>query len=111
MGRFIRTLFILLALGGLAYGGYLWYQRAHSSPTTTFRTVPVKRGDILAVITATGTLEPEEVVDVGAQVAGQIKTLGNDPSGKQVDYNSEVEDGMVLAAIDDSLYRADLNQS
>ncbi len=111
MGRLIRTLFILLVLGGLAYVGYLLYQRSHAAPAATFRTVPIKRGDILAVITATGTLEPEEVVDVGAQVAGQIKMLGNDPSGKQIDYNSEVEQNMLLAEIDDSLYRADLNQA
>ena len=34
------------------------------------RTVPVKRGDLRATIDATGTMEPEEVVDVGAQGAG-----------------------------------------
>ena len=35
-------------------------------------------------IGATGTLEPEEVVDVGAQVAGQILEFGKDDSGKAV---------------------------
>ena len=39
---------------------------------TTFRTVAVTRGDIVATISATGTVEPEEVVDIGTQVAGQI---------------------------------------
>ena len=40
----------------------------------------VQRGDLLATINATGTLEPEEVVDVGAQIAGEIESFGKDPS-------------------------------
>ena len=56
----------------------------------TFRTVPVKRGDLLATISATGTVEPEEVIDVGAQVAGRILAFGQDKSGKSVDYGSVV---------------------
>ena len=34
------------------------------------QTAAVVRGDVLAGISATGTLEPEEVVDIGAQVTG-----------------------------------------
>jgi HlyD family secretion protein len=62
-----------------------------------------------AFISATGTVEPEEVVDVGAQVAGLIDYFGKDPnkSGKTVDYGTQVDEGMVLAHIDDSLYAAD----
>ncbi len=73
-----------------------------------FRTVEVQRGDLVAVISATGTLQPEEVVDVGAQVAGKIVAFGKDRSGKAVDYGSTVEPGMVLAQIDDALYAADV---
>lgn len=74
----------------------------------TFRTVPVKRGDLLATISATGTVEPEEVIDVGAQVAGRILAFGKDKSGKSVDYGSVVEAGTILARIDDALYAADV---
>ncbi len=49
-----------------------------------------------------------EVVDVGAQVAGLIKTFGTDINGKTIDYGSVVEEGAVLAKIDDSVYAADL---
>ncbi len=56
-------------------------------------------------------MEPEEVIDVGAQVAGQILSFGQDATGKTVDYGSEVEAGTVLARIDDSLYRADVIQA
>ena len=69
---------------------------------------PVKKGDLLASISATGTVEPEEVVDVGAQVAGQINSFGKDKNGKTIDYGSVVEEGTILAQIDDSLYAADV---
>ncbi|HZE22340.1 MAG TPA: efflux RND transporter periplasmic adaptor subunit, partial [Desulfobaccales bacterium] len=75
---------------------------------TAFRTVPVQRGDLMATISATGTVEPEEVIDVGAQVAGKIVAFGTDENGKPVDYGSVVKQGMVLARIDDSLYTADV---
>jgi HlyD family secretion protein len=88
----------LLLVGYLACG---------SGTTTTFRTVAVKRGDLLATISATGTVEPEEVVDIGAQVAGRIVSFGKDKNGEEVDYGSVVEAGMVLARIDDALYAAD----
>jgi HlyD family secretion protein len=73
-----------------------------------FRTVPVTRGDLLATISATGTVEPEEVIDVGAQVAGKILAFGEDKHGKTVDYGSVVGAGTVLARIDDALYAADV---
>ena len=65
----------------------------------------------MTTIGATGTVEPEEVIDVGAQVAGQILTFGKDAQGRTVDYGSVVEAGTVLARIDDSLYAADAAQA
>jgi HlyD family secretion protein len=68
----------------------------------------VKHGDVAATISATGTIEPIEVVDVGAQVAGLIKAFGTDAAGKTIDYGSVVEEGAMLAKIDESVYAADL---
>ena len=82
-----------------------------SMTSAGFRTVQVKRGDLLATISATGTVEPEEVVDIGAQVAGRIVSFGKDKNGKEVDYGSVVEAGMVLARIDDALYAADVGSA
>jgi len=76
-----------------------------------FLLTKVKRGDIIAVISATGTVEPEEVIDVGAQVAGKIVAFGRDQTGQTVDYGSAVEAGTVLARIDDALYSAEVAQA
>ncbi len=75
----------------------------------SFRTAVVKRGDVTATISSSGTIEPEEVVDIGAQVAGLIKSFGTGIDGKTVDYGSVVAEGAVLANIDDSVYAADLS--
>ncbi len=69
----------------------------------------VKRGDLVAMISATGTVEPEQVVDIGAQVNGLLIAFGQDEYGKLIDYGSEVKEGTVLARIDDTLYVAAVN--
>src|SRR5262249_31816217 len=100
---------IILVLAGGALGA--WSLRAASRPAASFRTEPVTRGELVATISATGTLEPEEVIDVGAQVAGQIQKFGTGLDGKPIDYGSAVDAGTVLAQIDDSLYKAKVEQS
>ena len=69
------------------------------------------KGDLEVTVGATGTVEPEELVDVGAQVAGKIVAFGKDKNGKPIDYGSAVEAGMVLARIDDSLFAAEVSQA
>ena len=98
---------VLLVVLGLI-GGITWYLSGAGHTSVSYRTTPIKRGDLLAAISATGTVEPEEVIDVGAQVAGQIISFGKDKNGKTIDYGSTVEEGTVLAQIDDSLYAADV---
>lgn len=84
---------------------------ASRSAAPRYRTVPLARGDLVVDISATGTLQPEEAIDVGAQVAGQIVSLGTDVHGNPIDYGSEVEEGMILARIDQALYESDVAQA
>jgi HlyD family secretion protein len=136
MKKILFLLFVIaLAGGGLGF----WYVHRGNGSAGQFRVVELRRGDLQATISATGTIQPEDVVDVGAQVAGQIEKFGidrklgllNTPNQralggtvagggavaaladqqKPVDFNSEVEPGDVLAQIDDRLYRARVEQS
>ena len=66
VGIIIMVVIVLAMISGFGVWSY-WFK---GKKAPTFRTVPVKRGDLVATISATGTVEPEEVVDVGAQVAG-----------------------------------------
>jgi HlyD family secretion protein len=113
MIRTVRNVIIVLAaVAGLAGGiqaGWQWYRGSASEPL--FRTDHPTRASLVATIIATGTIEPEEVIDVGAQVAGQILSFGEDPSDpkRTIDYGTPVEQGTVLARIDDSLYAPEVN--
>jgi len=98
---------VLIAVAIFVVALAVWWE-TRSSGSSNFVTTTVKRGNVTASITAAGTIEPLEVVDVGAQVAGLISAFGTDKSGKQVDYRSVVAAGDVLAKIDDSVYAADL---
>jgi HlyD family secretion protein len=102
-----KVILFLLVVGVIA-ACVVWYLRRPNGSTMAFRTVKIERGDLLATISATGTVEPEEAIDVGAQVTGKIKTMGKDNDGNEIDYGSIVKEGMVLAQIDDSLYAAEL---
>lgn len=77
--------------------------------TAVWKTTRVERGNLEVTISATGTLEPEEVIDVGAQVAGKILEFGRDPvTGGPIDYGSVVEEGTVLARIDPALFEQEV---
>jgi HlyD family secretion protein len=112
------TPLVLLAVLATSWGLYseMWDGR---DDQIALRTATVERGDLVVELDAKGTLEPEEVVDVGAQVGGRIKELGDDPrstvdpvfAGRHVDIGTTVEKGTVLASIDEAVYLAQRNQA
>jgi HlyD family secretion protein len=121
MKKIITSALLLATAGG---GGY-WYWQQQGTTATAFRFEEVGRGRLVATVGATGTLQPREVVDVGAQVLGQIISIGPDPSTASgiVDWGSEVkgpvldsdgkvvQPGTMLAQIDPALYEAQRNSS
>lgn len=109
MQRFLKLQFLAVLVAFLVIGLGAWWWHSRDNSPWAYRTAAVVRGDVVATISASGTIEPVEVVDVGAQVAGLIKSFGMDVNGKTVDYGSVVDDGAVLANIDDSVYVADLS--
>ncbi len=104
------SLVVLATVGGL-FGYHYWRTSETSQPT--FRTLTVTRGDLLNAVNATGSVEPVELIEVGAQIIGRIVSFGPDPDrpGKTIDYRSRVKQGQLLATLDDLPYRAELEKA
>jgi HlyD family secretion protein len=113
--KIIVGFLVILALAACGFTVFAYYMVA--GPTSTFRTEKVVQGDLISTINATGTLEPVQSVDVGAQVTGLIDRFGtvpdpNDPKKMvQVDYASIVHKGDILAHVDDRIYKAQYDQA
>lgn len=65
------------------------------------QTETISRGDMENSVTATGTIEPLEQVDVGTQVSGIIDKI-------YVDYNSRVKKGEIIAVLDKTVLETEL---
>ncbi|HUZ06621.1 MAG TPA: efflux RND transporter periplasmic adaptor subunit [Candidatus Paceibacterota bacterium] len=102
-GGMLKWLIIFLAIAAVAAGGF-WYFKRGADAAPQYETMPVARGDLTQVVTATGTLNPVVNVTVGSQVSGRITRLF-------VDFNSIVKSNEVIAEIDPSTYEAQLNQA
>lgn len=115
-----RFSLLILFIASVVGGGFYYRHRLEArAQEHKFRLEKIERGDLHITVDATGTIEPEEVVDVGAQVTGRIAELAKDPRGKtdpafadkSVDYRSPVIQGMLLAQIDKSVYEAQYDQA
>jgi len=83
---------ILVVLAGLGwFTVHQLHKRAAAQGSYIF--AAVEKGDIEDLVTATGTLQPRDSVDVGAQVSGQIEKL-------YVDVGDVVKKDQILADID-----------
>jgi macrolide-specific efflux system membrane fusion protein len=91
---------LVLAVVGLGLVGFgAWKVLSGGDDQDEYLYAPVEVGDIEDLVTATGTLEPRDYVDVGAQVSGQILKI-------YVEVGDEVKVGDVLAEIDAEQARA-----
>ena len=106
-----RALVFLVFISAVAGGAAYYAKHTAVDSGTVFRLATIQRGNVAPTISATGTLEAEDFINVGAQVAGLIVSFGKDIQGKQIDFNSVVEKEMVLANIDPVPYQAAVAQS
>ena len=75
-----------------------------NSQTFLYKTAKVARGNLSVTVTATGTLEPVNQVEVGSEISGTIKTV-------QVDFNDHIKQGHVLAIMVTDQQQAKVNQA
>lgn len=96
-----KPLYVAVAL--LVFVPVAWFIQANwlggEKPEDRFIFATVEREDIEDSVTATGTLQPRDYVDVGTQVSGQLKVV-------HVVIGQEVKQGDLLAEIDPTLLQA-----
>jgi HlyD family secretion protein len=98
--RFTAAALLLLAI----IAAVAWYSATRYSAAVQYKTAPITRGDLTVIVTATGTVQPVNQVDVGTEISGTIRTV-------EVDYNDRVIIGQVLARIDTDKLQAQVSQS
>jgi HlyD family secretion protein len=99
MKRAIIIIVLLLLAGG---GVWYFYLRKEEKPVVLTTEQP-RYGYISKSVTATGTIEPVDTVNVGCQVSGTINAI-------YTDYNAKVRKNQLIATLDKSLFVASVNQ-
>lgn len=92
-----------LIIGGillLAVLAFFFWPKGNDNPFV-LTTQKIERGNLTTTVTATGTVEPIVLVEIGTQVSGVISKI-------YVDYNSEVKEGQILAELDKRMLASEL---
>lgn len=91
-GRRRWPIWLALALA-LGIGAYLMLASGSANKDVRYQTAAVEKGRLVVTVSATGTLQPTNQVDVGSELSGTIQNVF-------VDDNSPVTKGQVLARLD-----------
>ncbi|PDT26880.1 efflux transporter periplasmic adaptor subunit [Rhizobium sp. L9] len=97
-----RLLVLLIILVAAAAAAYFYVGRGQSE--VSYTTQPAKRGDLTVLVTATGSVQPTEQVDISSELSGTVRDVN-------VDYNSTIKAGDVLALLDTNKLEADVKSS
>src|SRR5215208_3329539 len=81
-----------------------FYFGANEASTTQYMTARIDRGNLRNTVTATGALQAVTTVQVGSQASGTISAL-------YADFNSVVKKGQVVAQLDPSTAKAQVDQA
>jgi HlyD family secretion protein len=99
--RLILALGLLLA--GAATAAYLHSKKEQAIPDSRYRSAIVDSGNITQTVTATGTINPVALINVGSQVSGTVVEL-------KADFNDHVKKGQVLLKLDPAIFNAQIRQ-
>ena len=94
------AIFAVLVLGG----GWMWIAWTSTNSGASYETVAVERSAIVVKVTATGSVEPTNLVEISSELSGTIQAV-------TVDHNSAVSRGQVLAELDTEKLEAQLEHS
>jgi HlyD family secretion protein len=103
--KWFKRILVLVVLAGAGVAAWQiseCWSEADEAPK--YSLAPVERGDVVTLVTASGTLSPVVQVEVGSQVSGRIKQL-------LVDYNDTVQRGQLVATIDPAIFESAVRQA
>jgi HlyD family secretion protein len=101
----LRRILWLSAIAASVAGALWWYVEVQSQTSVvSYETVPAVRADLVVTVTATGKIQPTTQVDVSSELSGVVR-------GVNVDNNSLVKKGDVLAELDTGRLKAQLDRA
>ena len=99
-GRWLVASLVIMVLAGAAL---LWLALDNQG-AAQYSTAVLQRGDLTVTVTATGSVQPTNEVEISSELSGIIRTVA-------VDYNDRVEVGQVLAELDTDKLKAEVAHS
>lgn len=100
----IKIILILLLLIALGIAAYFIFFAKDKNNVVVVSAQPAQMGSIANIVTATGTIEPIQQVEVGTQVSGEVKKV-------YVDYNSQVKEGQLIAELDKTNLKVSVSEA
>lgn len=91
---------LVLAAGGL----WLWWPGTGAQRAPQYVTQAIDRGDVTVTVTATGSVEPTNVVEISTELSGTVRAVN-------FDFNDIVKAGDVLAQLDTATLEANLTRA
>jgi HlyD family secretion protein len=88
----------------LAVAAGIWWKSTANANAPKYETQSAQRGSLVVTVSATGTLEPTNQVEVGSELSGIVESV-------DVDYNDKVKVGQVLAKLDTEKLEAQVVKS
>ncbi|MBT8476461.1 MAG: efflux RND transporter periplasmic adaptor subunit [Alphaproteobacteria bacterium] len=98
--RWVLGAAAVLAVAVMAY----WAFGPNAETPIQYETTKVARADLTITVSATGTVEPTNLVEISSELSGTLEAVN-------VDFNDVVEEGTVLATLDTTKLRAQLDVS
>lgn len=101
--RYKKVILLVLIVAVAGKFGIAMYADKNK-PVMTGQLVSVERGDVVSLVSATGTIKPVNMVDVSSKITGLIKEV-------RVNENEQVKAGQILILLDDKRLMAQVSQS
>ena len=99
-----KILLVILLLAAVGGGYYYYNQQQAAAEIQTYETAPVVRMDLMQTVSATGTVQPRDSVEVSSKITARIKEV-------LVQENDEVRAGQTVAILDGKDFEAKRDQA